>query len=104
MTRNFRKEIKSVCGWNISKIYYTIDEATGNILIDLYEIEKEAIRNETIAEKMLNKINISAKELGIDPSKVDGYKELSEIPSRVSQLKRLMDTARTIVKEMSKRI
>jgi hypothetical protein len=67
-------------------------------------IEKEAIRNETIAEKMLNKINISAKELGIDPSKVDGYKELSEIPSRVSQLKRLMDTARTIVKEMSKRI
>ena len=44
MTRNFRKEIKSVCGWNISKIYYTIDEATGNILIDLYEIEKEAIR------------------------------------------------------------
>ncbi len=44
MTRNFRKEIKSVCGWNVSKIYYTIDEATGNILIDLYEIEKEAIR------------------------------------------------------------
>ena len=44
MIRNFRKEIKSACGWNISKIYYTIDEATGNILIDLYEIEKEAIR------------------------------------------------------------
>ena len=42
MTRIFRKEIKSVCGWNVSKIYYTIDE-TGNILIDLYEIEKEAI-------------------------------------------------------------
>ena len=43
MNRRFRKEIKSVCGWNVSKIYYTIDEATGNILIDLYEIEKEAI-------------------------------------------------------------
>jgi hypothetical protein len=25
-------------------IYYTFDEATGNILIDLYEIEQEAIR------------------------------------------------------------
>ena len=25
-------------------IYYTFDEATGNILIDIYEIEQEAIR------------------------------------------------------------
>ena len=25
-------------------VYYTFDEGTGNILIDLYEIEQEAIR------------------------------------------------------------
>ncbi len=62
-------------------------------------IEKDAIKNEIIANKLLNKINISAKELGVDPSKVDGYKELSEINSRVNQLKRLMDINRAILKE-----
>ena len=38
-----KEQLKRIYGWNVSKIYYTIDEATGNILIDLYEIEKEAI-------------------------------------------------------------
>ena len=62
-------------------------------------IEKDAIKNEIIANKLINKINISAKELGVDPSKVDGYKELSEMNSRVNQLKKLMDIARGILKE-----
>ena len=63
------------------------------------KIEKDAIKNETIANKLLTKINTSAKELGVDPSKVDGYKELSEMNTRVNQLKKLIDMAKADLKE-----
>jgi hypothetical protein len=64
-------------------------------------VEKGAVNNEKAAGQLLTKISKAAKDLGVDPSKVDGYKKLSEISSRVSRLKALIDIAKSeIVRRM----
>ncbi len=63
------------------------------------KIEKDAIKHKKVADKQIAKVTKAAKDLGIDVKKIPAYKEISNIGSRVDQLSRLIDIARSDLKE-----